>query len=78
METPQGIIQSTEPNNNSSSTQSENTHGDNVGDSERDQSQPPTDSVPPITANVDACELTADGKRKKDISCLEPLQKKNN
>jgi len=63
--TPQGIIQTTEPNNNSSPTQPENTHGDNVGDSERDQSQPPTDNVPPINADVDACELTADGKRKK-------------
>jgi len=65
METPQGIIQTTEPNNNSSPTQPGNTHGDNVGDSERDQSQPPTDSVFPINADADTCELTADGKRKK-------------
>lgn len=66
MEAPQGIIQSTDPNNNSSPTQPENT----VGNSDRNQSQPPTDLVPPpltddLTDDVNACELTAGGKRKK-------------
>lgn len=63
METGSGMIQV-----NDSLTQPGIIPSDNVDNSDRDQSQSPTDFIPSLTDDVDdvdACELTNEGKRKK-------------
>ncbi|KAI5430472.1 hypothetical protein KIW84_034886 [Lathyrus oleraceus] len=64
MENSFGIIQSRELEISSSPIQPENTPMNSMSNSENDLSQPISDSVPPITGDVDAYEMTKDGKRK--------------
>lgn len=64
MENSFGIIQSRELEISSSPIQPENTLINSMSNSENDLSQPASESVPPITSDVDAYEMTKDGKRK--------------
>jgi len=68
METGSGMIQSNKSESCPSLTQPGITPSDNVDNSDKDQSQSqsPTEVIPPLTDDdVDACELTNEGKRKK-------------
>lgn len=64
MENSFSIIQSRELEISSSPIQPENTPMNSMSNSENDLSQPTYDSVPSITGDVDAYEMTKDGKRK--------------
>jgi len=71
------MIQSNESESFPSLTQPGITSTDNVDNSDKDQAQSPTDVIPPlIDDDVDACELTNEGKRKKTSDVWEHFKRK--
>jgi len=71
------MIQSNESESCPSLTQLGITPSDNVDNSNKDQSQSPTEVIPPLTDDdVDECELTNQGNRKKTYDVWNHFKRK--